>query len=121
MNDLVEFFRARLDEDERLAQAGRVEGDLFIDFKPANGEEKHPGEAALLAHIGNWDPIRVLAEVEAKRRIVDLYSKVARYDDVDASYEQACLGLGEAVRLLATACAEHPDYDPMWAAAEVSE
>lgn len=120
MTDLIEFLRARLDEDERLAQAGRVEGDLLIDFKPSNGDEKHPGEAALLAHIGNWDPARVLAEVETKRRIIKLHAStetLAKPKCTQCDWQRwPC----PTLRLLTLPYADHPDYDPAWAAAEVS-
>lgn len=125
MADLVEFLRARLNEDERLAQAGRVEGDLFIDFKPSNGDEKHPGEAALLAHIGNWDPARVLAEVETKRRIIDYCESAIEAGEVKpgSTWNDDAAGaeVGVAVlHLMASPYADHPDYDRAWAVAEVS-
>lgn len=54
MDDLVSWLRAQLDDDERVAReaAGHVD--------PEQCE-----------HIARWDPTRVLAEIDAKRRIMD--------------------------------------------------
>lgn len=119
MVDLVEFLHARLDEDERLAQAGRVEGDLFIDFKPTNGDEEGPGEAALLAHIGNWDPIRVLAEVKVKRRIISRCESLLDERTASSELDWAADFLAhDVLRDLAAPHASHPDYSPSWAPAD---
>lgn len=122
MTDLVEFLRARLDEDARIAQAARVEGDLTINFEPAGGEQEHPGEGNLLAHIASWDPGRVLAEVEAKRGIIDLHKsdhECSSYNPIHKEVDNCYWVIeGEScstVRLLALPYADHPDYDPAWA------
>lgn len=83
--DLVQFLRARLDEDEQTAReaGGRwlvlpVSG--WVHTAPAPSDEwQHPGTDHHVAsvpldsdraHIVRHDPARVLAEVEAKRRIL---------------------------------------------------
>ncbi|MFB6626495.1 MULTISPECIES: DUF6221 family protein [unclassified Streptomyces] len=59
------------------------------------------------AHIARHDPARVLAEVEAKRRILSAYEN---YDN-DAPE----LDVPESVlRLLALPYADHPDYRKEW-------
>jgi hypothetical protein len=63
-DDLVAFVKRCLDEDERVAR----EGERYwhgIRIESATEVEED--------HVRRWDPARVLAEVEAKRRILDLY------------------------------------------------
>lgn len=60
MDDLVTWLRSRLDEDERVAQA--AEGSCW------HVEYCDDGMAGFHDH---HDPARVLAEVKAKRAIVD--------------------------------------------------
>jgi hypothetical protein len=93
--DLINWLRAQLDADERMAlaaqdaapeQSGRwhaayARDDLDptawliatapLSFTPLAG----PGLThAVAAHIATWDPARVLAEVKAKRAILDLHT-----------------------------------------------
>lgn len=84
---LTEFLLARITEDER--SVGRAEiriGDPVACL-----------------------PTRVLAECEAKRRIVDASEHHARYDDG---------ALGDHCRanlaLLAAVYSDHPDYRESW-------
>jgi hypothetical protein len=140
--DLVAFLRARLDDDERVACAA-TEGDGWQTQRPLSGrwtpgdgvpgsgsvedetgdivvyDEGSPSEAQA-AHIARHDPARVLREVEAKRRIVDLHAgphECSTYDhrgDVDA-----CTWVIEpeecsTLRLLASVYDQHPDYREEW-------
>src|SRR5690554_5666985 len=61
MDGLVEFLRAQLDEDERVARAADGES-YWLDEGDATGDFLH-----------HHDPARVLAEVAAKRRILELH------------------------------------------------
>lgn len=82
MDDLIAFLRARLDDDEAAARVAAAltrspwttEGSTVMcgDGLPVAGIED--GESATAAHIARWDPVRVLAEVDAKRRILDLHT-----------------------------------------------
>jgi hypothetical protein len=133
MTDLVEFLRARLDEDERAAcEAGQdAFSDEYGEFRSRGGE--------LFAHVLRHDPARVLREVEAKRRILNAYTaQVAERqrsgvlhdaematggeDSLDVA---ALMGegirantwishLGWVLRVLAAAYADHPDYRQEW-------
>jgi hypothetical protein len=95
VSDLAEFLLARIAEDEhcaRLADTGekwesaQVYGvDGVIDFKPSvpgshlgdrvMGDHNDSAHAWMSlyqsGHIAHWDPDRVLAECEAKRRIIE--------------------------------------------------
>lgn len=126
--NLVEFLRARLAEDEEAARAA-TEGPWFADHP----EPKHWGddpESALLVrgkvlcildnqyggplnvdHIVRHDPTRVLAEIVAKRKIIDLYEIASTAPELD---RDAWLVMKEAVALLAVPFAAHPDYNERW-------
>lgn len=112
MDDLVEFVRHRLDEDELLAKELTVlagDGSWRV-----SGGGLASGDYELLAayralgqlsswhlvHIARHDPARVLREVEAKRQILDLPS-------------HTCVTVA---RRLALVWSDHPDYRPEWAA-----
>ncbi|MGW4422556.1 DUF6221 family protein [Streptosporangium sp. NPDC004631] len=89
MSDLIAFFRARLDEDERWALAASpgpwsenaesdevlaVDGITVADGFALSGNQLR----ATVAHIARHDPARVLAEVAAKRRLLEQYERVLR-------------------------------------------
>lgn len=78
-------------------------------------------------HIAYWDPARVLAECEAKRRIVEMWEDPADVralpdsmvdgrdpDEIDIQTAVAET-VDHIVRLLGAAFADHPDYRPEWA------
>lgn len=67
MSDLVAWLRAQLDEDERLAN--EAANAPPIQFFLARQAGKEISSRFLHAH----SPARVLAEVEAKRRILDVH------------------------------------------------
>lgn len=87
MDELITWLRAQLDDDERAARAATVlPGGAAEWFTGAEGSvlaadpsQLHVRGAVLSlddigVHIARWDPARVLAEVEAKRRILDDFS-----------------------------------------------
>lgn len=102
MRDLIAFLRARLDEDERHVDAM---DDFWLDTN-----DEFTGDAVRRF----TDEKRVLADIDAKRRILGLYQL-----DFNDEGEPVCLGgYGEAywdvVRLLALPYSDHPDYDESW-------
>lgn len=78
-DDLVAFLRARLDEDERVALDALPLGHWEVRGRhhvyKANGPPSLPPVASYAIgeaeHIARHDPARVLADVAAKRAIVD--------------------------------------------------
>lgn len=149
-DDLVEFLRARLDEEATVAEAAqrevaeRVCPPLQVDEWAARAGHwgvvpwlfSGRAEADLAqwgrveiaglarAHIARHDPARVLAEVEAKRRILDDVLPTMKADEMRIAGEW---GVGsEPVReasddllsLLALPYADHPDYRAEWRAGE---
>ncbi|WTF82967.1 DUF6221 family protein [Streptomyces sp. NBC_01594] len=61
----------------------------------------------LADHLQTWNPNRVWANVDSRRLIVDLF-EIA----VTGSPERAALG--DAVKALAMAYRDHPEFDPDW-------
>jgi hypothetical protein len=153
VDGLTEFLQARLAEDEQVAQAATPgpwsAGEYYPDVWEINGPthniawESRDGDIGRgdATHIVRWDPARVLAEVQAKRRIIEavqrrraghpgrheseegvelesgldfqLYGPCARCDE----WNRTTLPI-YAARLLAPAYAEHPGYRPEWAPTE---
>ena len=74
-------------------------------------DEGCPNDAEA-THIARHDPARVLADVESKRRIVEMFSGNLheRWDD---GFEAEKIGR-EVLRALAAVYADHPDYQEAW-------
>lgn len=102
---LVAFLRARLDEDEQAARSAEDDG--------WEAEDVHSVSVDLAEHIARHAPARVLAEVDAKRRILDAWPDsfgLWSADQADAAKTMKVAVL----LLLAVPYAEHPDYRPEW-------
>jgi hypothetical protein len=151
--DLVTFLLARIAEDKAEALAAQhVDGPKTLQWREGgtrrlrfdNGrsetyasvfagdwdrilvarDDVHGGPVA--SHIARWDPARVLAECEAKRRIVGNYLSAARVSEqtFDTSNVLATAktmvaeGIAEAhlrdLRALALPYADHPDFSEEW-------
>lgn len=123
--DLVAFLRARLDEDEAIAKAA-TPGPWTVDdetlAEAIHGPEHQDvvsggrwgGEATVFdtddaVHIARHDPARVLADVEAKRRIVN-----ERPWPIGRNWDQVRAWHDTTLRLLALPYACHPDYREEW-------
>jgi hypothetical protein len=100
---LIEFVLARIAEDEAAALA--VEADVWDQAE------------------GRWRyrPTRVLAECEAKRRIVerwrDLTYEVEQAEsrgDYDAAPVATAFAYEQVVKVIAAVRADHPDYQEDW-------
>src|SRR3954463_11187317 len=121
MPGLADFLLARIAEDEAVARAAVQTAErggrdswywsnageaVFLDESSTpvvwGDEQSRPAGN----HIARHDPARVLAECEAKRRIVQLSS------DTPESERQGALGA--VARLLALSYADHRDYDEQW-------
>jgi hypothetical protein len=115
---LTSFLLARIAEDE--AWAGATASPV-----QALGRTDTTQGRARARFVASWQPARVLAECEAKRRIVealvDAERAVVGYDNDDPnnppSYWQEWGNL-HALRLageaLALPYADHPEYRPEW-------
>ena len=86
--NLSEFLLARIAEDEMQARKHLLDADR---------------------HGWGSYPARVLAECDAKRRIVELADR-----DDNWRYGMHSEAIGEVLRLLALPYADHPDYREEW-------
>lgn len=137
---LTEFLLARIAEDEEAARVASpspwsypgiesVAGGTLYDATrrivdvvyehPADHDGtiiRHllePEADANGAHIARHDPARVLAECEAKRRVVNMWADpFGQWSAAQADAARAQKDL--TLRLLALPYADHPDYDEKW-------
>jgi len=140
---LVEFLLARITEDETLARdAAATHGtvtahhtsDAGDPYRPDQYDERRAAEAFTL----NINPYRVLAECEAKRRIIEIHKIETErlYEEkADGTFartgreEYTCLNCDDpevghigyhaqdgcpTLRVLAAVYAGHPDYREGW-------
>lgn len=134
------WLRAQLDDDERLArEAGPGPWlaittndftggpDSALDLGGPQGRvvlagwfDDDPLRPTEAEHIARWDPARVLAEIEAKRRILDDYdivvSAIRRVDDVEGNqllYARRDARMSD-IRWLAQPYADRPGFPQEW-------
>ena len=138
MDELVQFLRARYDEDEQAAKACasapwevEIPPMVHVSVQARRDNKWKWGKLGYVAtverdedraHIVRHDPARVLRDIEARRRIMTLHTAATghgcsttdetgynlNYDEV--SYNDACTTL----RLLASVYADHPSYRAEW-------
>lgn len=118
MSDLVEFLKARFNEDEQTARKVtamtwsllRDPGGVRIEDENGSPIASDAYDAPLTAdeleHIARHDPARVLREVEAKRRMLPHLI----VDGHTLDHCDRCMVL----RLLALPYADHPDHREEW-------
>lgn len=99
MSDLsiTEFLLARIAEDEQVARAAQSPRGATIFTDPRRG-----GKQSMLDHIARHDPARVLAECQAKRRIVAPWVGTVTENEA------------RVLLALAAVYADHPDYSEEW-------
>ncbi|MDF6017058.1 DUF6221 family protein [Streptomyces sp. JH34] len=134
--ELLAFLRARLDEQEAAAAAaGGTSADwralgtgiyctasLDDDVPPLVTTGPEVGgsdeDAARTEHIALHDPAQVLREVEATRGLLKQYTTPETDDGLTDALNQyraiQRMAVDMAVRHLAQAYADHPDYQPQW-------
>lgn len=127
MSDILEFLKARIAEDEALARAAlepsHPYGDKSLPQIPAeNWGREVDGYlgGSWGEHAAQWNPLRVLAECEAKHALlIEHFS--ARWAMVPHGC-RVCRSYGAipdaypcvTVRVLAGVYAGHPDYRAEW-------
>lgn len=128
MNDLTEFLLARVAEDEAVARGALDVRNPGYEWEATQVHDRDYGAIDEVS----LHPARVLAECEAKRRIVEEHPPTDPIDRDGTCYCQRCLGQGTDVgypdewvqawhpcptlRLLAAIYADHPDYREEWRA-----
>ena len=116
LDELIEFFLARIAEDEAAARLAdgvtdKQEDDWQDVTQPLTLADtlKHESWAKKYGyayeHIARHDPARVLRECEAKRRIVETAQDI---DMIENEWGQSIL------RDLASVYSDHPDYREEW-------
>jgi hypothetical protein len=122
VDDLITWFREQLDDDERIASAAgslnstwREVGRTGVIVCSEGGRAEELIEAHIAPpapHITRFDPARVLREVEAKRRLVELHSPGSDPCDAhDASLRSVPC---EVIELLALPFSDRPGYREEW-------
>ena len=120
---LTDFLIARITEDEAGAKAAVLghwdaiegpSGDWWV-------EHAHLADIALdlhgenARHIARHDPARVLAECEAKRRILESSSaKATALDRITPGVGAVLANAAWDLRNIAAVYADHPDYREEW-------
>ncbi|MDP8927930.1 MAG: DUF6221 family protein [Actinomycetota bacterium] len=126
-DDLVTFLRARLDEIEQAARAvkplanvpviGGPQRQEFthgrLTFAAEDGYPKRLADQEAAAHFSRHDPARVLADVEAKRQVVELHDDQHDCPGNPPAYEFPYPGCA-TLRALALPYETHPDYREEW-------
>jgi uncharacterized protein DUF6221 len=138
---IVEFLLARIAEDEAVARVGdaasypapwsteQVDLDTYgvasrVVCDGGSGDVVgDPIDDDLAAHIARWDPARVLAECATKRRLITEHRPIDGMCGHCSQDEEQPAPVGwwvptpcETLLALAAIYADHPDYDPAWAA-----
>lgn len=122
-DDLIAFCRARLDEVAAAARAvgadrietasGMWETKYLVLHQPDGGTKATAElDADLADHIARHNPTRVLADVEAKRQIIDEYEQVA-WVMIPWAVERAN-ALRVVLKSLAAVDADHPEFRDIW-------
>jgi len=73
-------------------------------------------EPRAMPHIARHDPARVLAECEARRRIVDEASELLALNEGTSVWMAAAAHARRTLRHIATVYADHPNFDEAWRA-----
>jgi len=108
---LAEFLLARFAEDEERARAAR-------GYQTGSRYEGQPPDWQL--HIERWSPAMVLADLDAKRRIVELHPSEDEWRDEGEQGSEYCVEnpawttWTEVLKLLALPYADHLDYRQEW-------
>ncbi len=127
---LVEFLLARIADDEAAAGLCRERSWQYDDgagvANEVNGlvvQHAHVWGPSVsittsaahqfsdMQHIANWDPARVLAECEAKRRVIEA---LGNFEDGHIWASGEALRAQEALEAMTLPHADHPDYQQEW-------
>ncbi|MFD5572257.1 DUF6221 family protein [Streptomyces cadmiisoli] len=129
MDELVRWLGKQLDEDERIARAaceggegrwqalgnehgGYVAGD-HEGYHVAYDEGYPTLEQA--THIAEWDPARVLREIEARRAIVDDLTEEIRWAArMSHDYQDGANACERTLKRLALPYADRSGYREEW-------
>ena len=112
---LADFLLARIAEDEEVARKVAAEQQRWSDADASDDLSRlwwndHGPRDCVAA-----EPVRVLAECEAKRLIVQACTTpMPRYGQLPEDYERVPTDREDVLRILAAMYADHPDYREEW-------
>ncbi|MER5843201.1 DUF6221 family protein [Streptomyces prasinus] len=132
-DDLPDWLRAQLDEDERIAraaspgpweQSGIGEHGWGVSFGRAGAgveaEDSDQGRADA-THIAEHDPARVLREIDAKRAVLKMYVNatgwVERATELNVKSDNskaAAVAYLDALKALALPYSDRPGFKESW-------
>ncbi|MFB7917222.1 DUF6221 family protein [Streptomyces sp. NPDC056061] len=122
-SDMIDFVRARLAEEERIAHAAGGDNWRCPDGVPGEIHDRSGAIAFTIRghgfdqYIAFQDPARTCRRIETSRVLLNEYAEIADKDtdrpDSDFVSGRA-VGLGFAVRQMAAEHAGHPDYRARW-------
>jgi hypothetical protein len=108
VNELADFLLARIDEDSALAHSADQDAQRL---SPITDElSADPGDHRIV-HMFRWSPARVLADCEARRRIVEDY--LAQLNSHRSGWD-ARAPRDHPLRALALPYSDHADYREEW-------
>jgi hypothetical protein len=114
---LVEFLLARIAEDEGRARSALGLLGIETEWHRVEWLRDRGLTRSDAQHMTHHSPRRVLAECEAKRRIVEEFAKEQWVIEQGHRTEWTEAGQATretALRHLAGVYADHPDYDEAW-------
>lgn len=121
MDELITFLSARLDEDEQLAKRADEQlaalGNTWRSLTDGLDHRSVHDLDAVWDHVEQNGSARVLADVASKRAIVAAFEQRERESYVIPQGEvfgYHATGLLIAIRHLAAAYTDHPDYREQW-------
>lgn len=112
MDDLVEWLRAQLDEDERSARACAGDGEWDAADIAIYGADLAP---EVRAHMAQHDPARVLREIDAKRQALDHYERIRQHTKRgEEPYVLAEGAVAKQVQIMALPYADRDGFREDW-------
>jgi hypothetical protein len=108
VNELAEFLLARIEEENSLAHAAHEDAQRL---SPITDDLQAGPDDHRVLHMFRWSPGRVLAECEARRRIVEDY--LAQLNSHRSGWD-ARAPRDYPLRALALPYTDHTDYREEW-------
>jgi hypothetical protein len=119
----VRIYSANVPDESDHAEPGDERAPVVMEVEPSRHIDDPRWLSERVEHVRRHDPARVLAECDAKRRIVDAYRELwvlaknfarAGRDEEATTARNMYAGLELAMQCLALPYASHHDYRPEW-------